>query len=145
MQASDGKLYGMTSEGGSDGLGILFQFDPVTNLYAKKIDFSRSNGAYPRSTLIEISNVNTSIGEGLSTTSELTITPNPVESVFEIIGLQDDVRGYEFFDLTGRVVKGLLEKKADIHIAQVQQFQQGIYLLRIEAGGKVYQIKFLKN
>ena len=30
LEADDGKLYGMTSRGGSNNLGVLFFFDPVS-------------------------------------------------------------------------------------------------------------------
>lgn len=54
MQASDGKLYGMTNTGGLNDMGIIFQYDPVTNLFVKKIDFDGSGlGAYPLGYLIE--------------------------------------------------------------------------------------------
>ena len=39
IQASDGKLYGMTEIGGANALGVLFQYDPATAGYTKKIDF----------------------------------------------------------------------------------------------------------
>jgi uncharacterized repeat protein (TIGR03803 family) len=35
MQASDGKLYGMTSRGGSSGYGVIFSFDPSSSTYKK--------------------------------------------------------------------------------------------------------------
>lgn len=54
MQASDGKLYGETTFGGSSGVGIVFSFDPATNTFAKLKDFSWQDGTYP-SNLIELS------------------------------------------------------------------------------------------
>ena len=39
MQASDGKLYGMTSQGGSSGYGVIFSFDPSSSTYTKLKDF----------------------------------------------------------------------------------------------------------
>ena len=47
MQASDGKLYGMTYQGGSTGQGVIFSFDPSTSTYAKLIDYNGANGANP--------------------------------------------------------------------------------------------------
>ena len=35
-QASNGKLYGMTSGGGSNSYGVLFEYDPSTNTFTKK-------------------------------------------------------------------------------------------------------------
>ena len=39
MQASDGKLYGLTTIGALS-YGVLFQIDPITNVYTKKINFN---------------------------------------------------------------------------------------------------------
>ena len=43
--ASNGKLYGMTSQGGAVFSGLLFEFDPLTSNYVKKLDFNFSNGS----------------------------------------------------------------------------------------------------
>jgi uncharacterized repeat protein (TIGR03803 family) len=48
LQASDGKIYGMTEEGGATESGVLFQFDPVTSSYVKKFEFNNTgSGKYP--------------------------------------------------------------------------------------------------
>src|SRR5690349_19007040 len=44
MQASNGKLYGMTQSGGSNNVGVLFSFDPVTSTYTKLRDFINTSG-----------------------------------------------------------------------------------------------------
>lgn len=57
IQASNGKLYGMTSSGGANNLGVLFEYDLITNIYSKKIDFNGAiNGAQPKGSLIETLN-----------------------------------------------------------------------------------------
>lgn len=54
MQASNGMIYGLTYEGGVNNVGVLFQYNPVTNAFAKRIDFSAGlNGANPYGSLIE--------------------------------------------------------------------------------------------
>jgi len=53
VQASDGKLYGTTSNGGTHNKGVLFQFDPVTNIYSKKIDLDSATGSYSVGALIQ--------------------------------------------------------------------------------------------
>ena len=47
MLAGNGKLYGMTTSGGVNNLGVLFSFDPSLNTYAKLHDFDDINGANP--------------------------------------------------------------------------------------------------
>jgi uncharacterized repeat protein (TIGR03803 family) len=47
MQASDGKLYGMTERRGSSNVGVIFSFDPATSTYTKLKDYNGANGANP--------------------------------------------------------------------------------------------------
>lgn len=54
---SNNKLYGMTEQGGTGSKGVLFEYDPATNTYTKKIDFTgASNGGFPRGGLTRIGN-----------------------------------------------------------------------------------------
>ena len=56
MQASDGMLYGMTGGGGANNLGVLFQYNPATSTYTKKLDFAgATNGSYPNGSLMQAS------------------------------------------------------------------------------------------
>ncbi|HEX7413912.1 MAG TPA: choice-of-anchor tandem repeat GloVer-containing protein [Bacteroidia bacterium] len=58
MQASDGMLYGMTSQGGANSAGVLFQYNPATNTYTDKLDFvavAGSNGRIPLGSLMQAS------------------------------------------------------------------------------------------
>jgi uncharacterized repeat protein (TIGR03803 family) len=48
----NGKLYGTTYEGGSNNLGVLFEFDLNTNSYIKKLDFSNAIGFNPKIELL---------------------------------------------------------------------------------------------
>lgn len=56
VQANNGKLYGMTSNGGSTVKGVLFEFDPVSNSYTRKIDFIGANGRIPFGSLMQANN-----------------------------------------------------------------------------------------
>jgi uncharacterized repeat protein (TIGR03803 family) len=57
VQTSNGKLYGMAHDGGEYGKGVLFEWDPVTGVYTKKVDFNGGDmGGYPNGTLIQAQN-----------------------------------------------------------------------------------------
>ncbi|MEO7482757.1 MAG: choice-of-anchor tandem repeat GloVer-containing protein, partial [Ferruginibacter sp.] len=56
FQASDGKLYGMTYEGGSSNYGVIFSYDPSTLIYSKLVDFDVTNGSSPSGSLMQASN-----------------------------------------------------------------------------------------
>lgn len=47
----NGKLYGMTSMGGISTWGVLFEWDPNTNMFIKKIDFNQLTACRPGGSL----------------------------------------------------------------------------------------------
>ncbi len=55
-QAGNGKMYGMTNYGGASGLGVLFEYDPATSAYVKKLDFNNTTGTYPNGSLVVAAN-----------------------------------------------------------------------------------------
>lgn len=56
LQADNGKLYGMTPNGGSSNSGIIFSIETTNNIVAKEYDFT--GGAGPNGSLIEASDGN---------------------------------------------------------------------------------------
>ncbi len=56
IQATDGKLYGMTYGDGIAGQGTIFCFDPVSNLYGTVGSFNAFNGQGPYGSLIQATN-----------------------------------------------------------------------------------------
>ena len=56
IQASNGKLYGLTSYGGINNAGVIFEIDPSNGAFKKRFDFSESLGRLPLSSLIEAKN-----------------------------------------------------------------------------------------
>src|ERR1019366_8953815 len=52
----DGMIYGMTTQGGANGMGILFQYNPVNSTYTKQLDFAgTTNGSSPQGSLMQAS------------------------------------------------------------------------------------------
>ncbi|MDB5284924.1 MAG: hypothetical protein JWO06_3999, partial [Bacteroidota bacterium] len=56
--ADNGKMYGMTSKGGINGLGVIFSFDPLSNTYLKLFDFDGTHGSIPMGDLNQSTNGN---------------------------------------------------------------------------------------
>ncbi|MBL4648819.1 MAG: T9SS type A sorting domain-containing protein, partial [Aureispira sp.] len=56
LLAGNNAFYGMTSLGGANNRGVLFEYEPITNTYTKKLDFDgANNGAKPKGSLIQAS------------------------------------------------------------------------------------------
>jgi uncharacterized repeat protein (TIGR03803 family) len=56
IQANNGKLYGMTTEGGLADMGVLFEVDPVTEQFEIKVHFYNTIGSWPFASLLQASN-----------------------------------------------------------------------------------------
>jgi uncharacterized repeat protein (TIGR03803 family) len=57
IQADNGKIYGMTTDGGINNYGVLFEWDPATDTYTKKLDFNGvENGSNPNGSLLQADN-----------------------------------------------------------------------------------------
>lgn len=56
LLADNGKFYGMTTKGGINNAGVIFEFNPSTNVFSKKFDFNINNGGNPQGNLIQASN-----------------------------------------------------------------------------------------
>lgn len=65
-----GKFYGMTNRGGANGTGVIFEWNPYSNIYTKKFDFIEAKGHYPSGDLTlyngKFYGITTSGGEGVN-------------------------------------------------------------------------------
>lgn len=89
VQASNGKLYGLTNRGGSIGYGVLYEFDFTTDTFTKLIDFDRVNIGSAPTILVEVENgimYGTTSAGGINdngTIFKYTIATNTLEKKFE--------------------------------------------------------------
>jgi len=147
IQASDGMLYGLVSDGGAEGRGVLFQYDPVTSTYLKKKDYNGTNGAYPHYThLIEIPMAN-GIAEN-DLLNAVHVFPNPTEGKVKVQCTKYDVQssnaGIIVYNFLGEIVY-----KSDIvtPILYIDlSFQSnGIYFLKLETSAGQVVSKIVKR
>lgn len=84
FQASNGKLYGMTSDGGLNNMGTIFSFDPSNNTYTKLYDCTAAGGASPRAGLCQDANglLYGSMIQGGTNNTGTIFSFNPVGNVF---------------------------------------------------------------
>lgn len=75
---ADGNLYGLTTNGGLYGEGVIFSIDPATNTYAVIAHNNEATGSKPQSTLLELTNTLTT---GISKVAGIvSLFPNPAVS-----------------------------------------------------------------
>ncbi len=54
LEASNGRFYGLTSDGGATGNGVLFEFNPLNGMYIVRASFNGTAlGSDPRGSLVE--------------------------------------------------------------------------------------------
>ncbi len=75
----------------------------------------------------------------------VTVYPNPVEDYLEVRGITGNIANSHLFDMTGRSNSIDLERKNEIYQANVRHLSAGVYLLRVQQGKSIHQIKFIKK
>jgi len=107
IQASNGKLYGLTRNGGANGLGVLFEYIIATNTYSKVVDFTAAGGSLPEGSLIQASN-----GKLYGLTS--TGGANSVGALFEFDPTSNTYsKLYDFSSGSGQTPRGTLKQAAN--------------------------------
>ncbi|MCA6372060.1 MAG: T9SS type A sorting domain-containing protein, partial [Cytophagales bacterium] len=84
-------------------------------------------------------------GDVPTTQSGIYVLPNPVDAELELQGIVGQLKNYQLFDMTGRSVGIVLDKQTSTYTASVQHLLQGMYVLRVQQGDQIHQIKFVKK
>lgn len=109
VQAGDGKLYGLTQNGGIASAGAIFSFDPASSTFTPLTEFSGPDGFQPRGTLFQASNglLYGTTFEGGSNNAGVIFSYDPVGLSFTklkdfdgIDGANPDI-GNQFIEITG--------------------------------------------
>lgn len=137
IQSSNGKLYGMTSQGGANGigiqgLGVLFQYDPVTSVYTKKLDFTGLNGSFSGSNMTEIT-VNTVGFISVEKELSLKLYPNPTHGLLTLELLPGNQKSATILieNIFGQVIYET-QINTSIHHINTENYARGIYFVKVK-------------
>jgi uncharacterized repeat protein (TIGR03803 family) len=148
VESSNGKLYGLTTGGGSANAGVLYEYDPVQNLFKKRMDFTRSNGAPGSNRLIVSSQTITAI-ESNHEVNDLVIYPNPTKSNIYIKTPNWDDRypiSISIQDMTGKeICKSLINNGRESVEFYFGNLISGFYIVQARQGEKVIYKKIIKE
>jgi uncharacterized repeat protein (TIGR03803 family) len=117
-EGSNGKLFGVTLWGGSQGLGAAFSYDITSNTYTKLHDFSGMGN--PDCELVETPILTPTGIPALVAANEGTVYPNPASSSLTITGREKE-EIVQFFDVAGRELHSLkinAKSKTDVDITR---------------------------
>lgn len=123
--ASDGKLYGMTLNGGANNLGSIYSFDLSGNTYTKLFDGSFADGALPYADLVELNSL-TGTEDATVLTDKVRVYPVPTHRnlTVQITNFRKELT----FVVTNHLNQKVFEEKLD---AATNHFQlnlpPGIY------------------
>ncbi len=145
MESNNAKLYGMTSTGGTNDLGVLFEYTPATSTYSKKLDFTGANGASPwRGALTFVGSKNTITGLAETKTSTISVSPNPAKD-WLTVSLPDEP-GYKtvtIYQLDGKVRNKIETTEREAKFA-INDYVLGLYIIKVTFRDSNQVIRFVK-
>ncbi|HXU27831.1 MAG TPA: choice-of-anchor tandem repeat GloVer-containing protein, partial [Bacteroidia bacterium] len=127
MQASDEDIYGMTNLGGVNNMGVLFQYNPNTSTYSKKLDYNMTNGEFPFGSLIEINTNQTGLSNYSKPTNQILVFPNPNKGIFTIQSKNEGV--YSILNALGQEVQSFELNATNDYSIHIENMDNGIYTL----------------
>jgi uncharacterized repeat protein (TIGR03803 family) len=140
MQASNGKLYGMTLYGGTDDYGVVYEYDITTSTYTIKTSFDNTNGLDPTGSLIELGTSSASVPKINTSNNFCTVYPNPSTGIFTIsfAGAQNFMPStIEIYNVLGEKVYSNsyqpLANSYQLKTIDLSLQANGIYLYRVIA------------
>ena len=147
IQAPNGKLYGLTAQGGANNKGVLFEYDPATNTFNIKVDFAGTNGHYPAGNLTMI-DISLSIHQ-TNNNLNVTLLPNPNNGNFtlKINSLINTPNNYtlEIYNAMGSLVHSELLMVNSNFQKQMnfKHLSKGVYFIRLRNKNDILNSKFI--
>jgi uncharacterized repeat protein (TIGR03803 family) len=146
MKSTAGTLWGMTKEGGEEGYGVIYAFDPVKGTLANHYAFDGKHGKTPLYTcLVETKGDDTPVEETKSL--QIKAYPNPTTDVVKFIFDSPKTQQvqYTIFDAAGRMLQQASARVSGYVILNLAGFQPGAYFIRLTAGGQTYSKTIIRK
>jgi len=153
MQASDGKLYGTTSYGGTNDYGTIFSFDYSTNAVTVIASFDGVNGAMPYGDLTELTP--TSINQVSVNSNSVSVFPNPTTGLVTISSTKN-ITNITITNLLGQIILaqpnplsamgGLVSDKIGgpgVRQIDLSPYPAGMYFITIATDGETQTSKII--
>ncbi|HXB44360.1 MAG TPA: choice-of-anchor tandem repeat GloVer-containing protein, partial [Puia sp.] len=95
IQTSDGNLYGMTSQGGSNNYyGVIFSINPTTSVFNVLYNFDNTHGGFPNGSLIQGTDGNLyGMTDGSTSGYGVIFSINPSTPVYNVLYYFDGING----------------------------------------------------
>jgi uncharacterized repeat protein (TIGR03803 family) len=148
----DGNLFGITTSGGANDMGVIYRVNSTTSAFAKLFDLSQSSGGRPSGGLViredtylpslSVAREAESAEAGLS----VSIYPNPTTDKFGLLVTSPDASASKIavMDQYGEVVAAY-----DVTVGQMMQIgeelNKGIYILKISDGKTTMMRRLVKK
>ncbi|HSH66138.1 MAG TPA: choice-of-anchor tandem repeat GloVer-containing protein [Bacteroidia bacterium] len=145
LLASNGYLYGVTNAGGTKNMGVIFQFDPATFNYAKKMDFTQATGKFAEHVrLTEITVINSIADNQLKI--DMNVFPNPAKDQLSLL-LGKNVQNVtiKLLSITGQTVIEKTNLSGSKFTFNIEELSKGTYFVEILGNTTVSREKFVKE
>jgi uncharacterized repeat protein (TIGR03803 family) len=145
LLASNGNLYGVTSTGGTNNMGVIFQYDAAASNYTKKMDFTQTSGKLPdHAKLTEVEIIN-SIPDN-SMQLEMHLFPNPgKEQVTISLDQRVSSATLRIMTITGQVLIERTKLAGDRFTLNVTDLSAGVYFAELSENGRISRMKLIKE
>ena len=144
-QASNGKLYGVTSSGGLNNGGVAFSFDIMTDSLTVLKNFSDIGCSNPSCDIIETNAHVQAHNTNVPVVSDIAIQcyPNPATDNITLLGqILNNNSQVEITDMQGRLVSA---GSRNGNVINVSMLPAGVYAVKVINGQTLCQGKFVKQ
>ncbi len=145
QDAENGLLYGITQLGGSNNMGVIFCYNPITGKDSVVVNFNGANGAYPVREPTLVRDTPNMVNELTAKIGEVRVYPNPSNGVFTIqCSMFSNKCSVQVYDMLGEEVYTAKLTSYNTTI-DIRDKAEGIYLYRVitETGEPISQGKFI--